>query len=80
MGQEDFRRKLEFISPGGAGRNRVLNKKDFLKLKVNVPSKISEQESIGHFFTEIDHAITFHQSELEKLKQLKQNLLNKLFV
>lgn len=80
VGQEDFRRKLEFISPGGAGRNRVLNKKDFLKLKVNVPSKISEQESIGHFFTEIDHAITFHQSELEKLKQLKQNLLNKLFV
>ncbi|MBM1154106.1 restriction endonuclease subunit S, partial [Enterococcus durans] len=37
VSKEDFRRKLEFISPGGAGRNRVLNKKDFLKLKIFVP-------------------------------------------
>ena len=37
VSKEDFRRKLEFISPGGAGRNRVLNKKDFLKLQIFVP-------------------------------------------
>ena len=61
VGQEDFRRKLEFISPGGAGRNRVLNKQDFLKIKIIVPSQVSEQENIGRFFSNFDDLITLHQ-------------------
>lgn len=35
---ERFHDKLELITPGGAGRNRVMNKTDFLKLIVKVPS------------------------------------------
>ncbi|MDL1964252.1 MAG: restriction endonuclease subunit S, partial [Deltaproteobacteria bacterium] len=37
---------LGLISPGGAGRNRVMSKKDFLKLKVFVPS-LKIQKEIG---------------------------------
>ncbi|WP_350028890.1 restriction endonuclease subunit S [Enterococcus italicus] len=63
VSKENFRRKLEFISPGGAGRNRVLNKKDFLKLKMFVP-KIEEQQKIGSFFKQLDNTIALHQREL----------------
>jgi type I restriction enzyme S subunit len=34
---KQFVYKLGVISPGGAGRNRVLNKNDFLKLRVILP-------------------------------------------
>lgn len=40
----------------------------------------TEQQKIGAFFKSFDDTIALHQHELEKLKQLKQNLLNKLFV
>ena len=38
-----FKYMLDIISPGGAGRNRVLSKTEFLKLKWNLPS-VKEQE------------------------------------
>ena len=80
VSQEEFRQKLELISPGGAGRNRVLSKKDFLKLEVVVPKEIEEQKRIGTFFNELDKTIILHQSKLEKLKQIKKSLLQKMFI
>ena len=41
---------LGLISPGGAGRNRVMNKKDFLKIKVCVPL-IKTQKKIGQILS-----------------------------
>ena len=79
VSKEDFRRKLEFISPGGAGRNRVLNKKDFLKLKIFVP-KIEEQQKIGSFFKQLDDTIALHQRKLDLLKEQKKGYLQKMFV
>ncbi|MGD9475172.1 MAG: restriction endonuclease subunit S [Eubacteriaceae bacterium] len=79
VSQEEFRRKLEFISPGGAGRNRVLNKKDFLKIKVNVPTNIKEQQKIGYFFTQLDDLIALHQQKLTHLQERKKGLLQKMF-
>ena len=79
VSKEDFRRKLEFISPGGAGRNRVLNKKDFLKLKIFVP-KIEEQQKIGSFFKQLDNTIALHQRKLDLLKEQKKGFLQKMFV
>ncbi|MGG5322301.1 restriction endonuclease subunit S [Enterococcus sp. DIV2381] len=78
VSKEDFRRKLEFISPGGAGRNRVLNKKDFLKLKIFVP-KIEEQQKIGNFFKQLDDTIALHQRKLDLLKETKKGFLQKMF-
>ena len=78
--QEDFRRKMELISPGGAGRNRVLNKKDFVKLKLSVPNEIEEQQKIGDFFKQLDDIIALHEQELDTLKQTKKAFLQKMFV
>ncbi|HFI0160955.1 TPA: restriction endonuclease subunit S [Streptococcus suis] len=78
VSQEDFRRKLEFISPGGAGRNRVMNKKDFINLKAVFPSH-PEQETIGTFFSNLDQHITLHQRKLDTLKEQKKTYLKLLF-
>ena len=42
--------------------------------------KHGEQQTIGQFFAAIDHLITLHQRELEKLKNLKKACLEKMFV
>ena len=57
--QEEFRKKMELISPGGAGRNRVLSKRDFVKIPLVVPS-INEQIAIGTFFHTFDKLIESH--------------------
>ena len=44
------------------------------------PSKTDEQRLIGQFFIQLDDLIIFHQRKLEKLKQLKQAMLHKMFV
>jgi len=63
--QKNFRELLDLISPGGAGRNRVLNKKDFLKLTCNIP-KVKEQTKIANFLTAIDDKINHTQKQIEK--------------
>lgn len=42
--------------------------------------KHGEQKTIGQFFAGIDHLITLHQRQLEKLKNIKSALLEKMFV
>lgn len=79
VSQEKFREKLKLISPGGAGRNRVLSKKDFIKLEVEVPRNIEEQTQIGNLFKQLDEAITLHQRKLELMKETKKSLLQKMF-
>ena len=77
--QEAFRQKLELISPGGAGRNRVLNKSDFVNLELAVPS-VSEQAVIGLFFNSLDNQIRNQAQMVERFGQLKNAYLQKLFV
>ena len=40
----------------------------------------AEQKSIGDFLTALDHLITLHQRELEKLQNIKKSMLEKMFV
>jgi len=42
--------------------------------------KHDEQQIIGQFFAAIDHLITLHQRELEKLQNIKKSMLEKMFV
>lgn len=51
----------------------------FAKFDVFMP-KSDEQKLIGSYFSNIDHIITLHQSKLEKLKNLKEAFLEKMFV
>ena len=39
-----------------------------------------EQKSIGHFLTKLSNLITLHQRQVEKLKNIKSALLEKMFV
>lgn len=41
---------------------------------------VEEQEYIGTYFDKLDRLITLQQSKIEKLKQLKKSLLEKMFV
>lgn len=44
------------------------------------PENKKEQTKIGNFFKTLDTLLTFHQSELEKLKNIKKACLEKMFV
>lgn len=75
--QRIFVRKLGLISPGGAGRNRVLSKRDFLRIEVPIPT-IAEQQRIAAVLNGCDREIRLLQSELAALKDQKRGLMQKL--
>lgn len=75
---EKFKYHLWFSSPGGAGRNRVLNINEMLKFIVIIPV-FKEQQKLSSFFDKIDTLISKKQMKLEKIKALKQTLLKKMF-
>lgn len=77
--QKKFRFMLELISPGGAGRNRVMSKKDFLKLNINLPS-LEEQTKIANFLSSLDIKISQNKKALEETQKFKKALLQKMFV
>ena len=75
---EKFRYHLWLSSPGGAGRNKVLNIPEMLEYKISIPSVI-EQQKIAKFLDNLDSIINLNQLKYEKLLNLKQFLLENLF-
>jgi len=73
-----FFHELFLISPGGAGRNRVMNKKDFLKIKISAPRK-PEQQKIAVCLSSLDELIAAHNQKLAALKLHKKGLMQQLF-
>ena len=63
----------------GAKNDMKVSAENALKGPVCFPSRV-EQESISAFFLVLDHLITLHQRELEKLQNIKKSLLEKMFV
>lgn len=76
--QERFKEMLVQISPGGAGRNRVMSKKDFLKLPCNIPS-CEEQQKIAEILMQCDKLIELYQNETDELQKLKKICFCKMF-
>ncbi len=72
-----FKSLMELISPGGAGRNRVLNKKAFLKQNVWLPD-LKTQKFLGDLLDHADYEIAMLEQYLEKLKTQKRGLMQKL--
>ena len=70
---------LKMKKSASAGTMQIVNKTEFSSLTTMVPG-LNEQTKIGKFFKQLDNLITLHQRELEKLKQLKQAMLKKMFV
>ena len=49
-------------------------------MELMMPPTMREQQTIGGFFQQLDHLITLHQRELEKLQNIKKSMLEKMFV
>ena len=62
----------------GSTIKRLYNK-NILETQIALPSS-AEQCLIGDFFEHIDNLITLHQRQVEKLKNIKSALLEKMFV
>ena len=75
--QPRFKYQLDLISPGGAGRNRVLSKKDFLKLEVKIPC-LQEQIVIAQVLQAADKEIQLLKAKTEKLREQKKGLMQVL--
>jgi type I restriction enzyme S subunit len=68
---------LGIVSPGGAGRNRVLSKSAFLELEAPLPS-VDTQERIAAFLDDAEEAIALATKHRQALDQQKRGLMQKL--
>jgi len=71
--------ELGLVSPGGAGRNRVLSKTDFLNLVVSIPS-VDEQKKIAVVLNGIDKETELLKKKLGCLKTQGKGLMQKLLI
>lgn len=69
----DIKKSLQGTSIKGITKNEIISS------KIIIP-KVSEQNKIGSTLFRIDSLITLHQRKLEKLKNIKKSLLEKMFV
>ena len=72
-----FQSQRERLSEGGVRDTLSFNQ--LSEMSINVPEYL-EQEKIGSFFKQMDDAIALYQSKLDKLKSIKQSLLQKMFI
>jgi type I restriction enzyme, S subunit len=75
--QKHFKFLMELISPGGAGRNRVMSKTDFLKLELKMPD-IKEQTAIANILNTASAELTQYQQKLQALQLQKKGLMQQL--
>ena len=57
----------------------AINANDLAEIEVAAPSDESEAQKIGTIFRSIDRLITLHQRKIDKLKNLKKAMLEKMF-
>lgn len=75
---KEFIKRLETVTYG-VRDGRSISFEDFSELGFNVPD-IKEQRKIGKTLTVIDTLIRKLEQKLEKLRNIKQSLLNQMFV
>ena len=73
---QSMRSKLMLLAQGISRFN--ISKKKVMELDASCP-RIEEQRQIGSFFRNLDSLIALHQRKHEKLKTVKQSLLEKMF-
>jgi type I restriction enzyme S subunit len=72
-----FQSQRKRLSEGGVRDTLSFNQ--LSEMLINVPEYL-EQEKIGSFFKQMDDAIALYQLKLDKLKSIKQSLLQKMFI
>lgn len=78
MCSPDFKTQIFQKTGGGAKVN--VNTGWLRKFSFQFSKNIEEQIQIGVFFKNIDNLITLHQRKLEKLKNIKKSMLEKMFI
>lgn len=72
-----FREKIIMLAQGISRYN--ISKNKVMEIDVFIPS-YKEQMEIGKYFRDLDTLITLHQRKLEKLKNIKKSMLEKMFI
>ena len=62
----------------GGGRAK-LNAETLMSIEFRLPC-LQEQYRIGEYLSQLDNLITLHQRKLEKLKNIKKSMLEKMFI
>ena len=77
-----WHKDIRAISAEGARNHGLLNiaPSDFFGTTLKIPQDIEEQKKIGNFFSGLDRLITLHQKKVEQYINLKQSMLEKLFI
>ena len=68
---------IESLLVGGS--RAKLNAETLMSIEFKLPC-LQEQYRIGEYLAQLDHLITLHQRELEKLQNIKKSMLEKMFV
>jgi type I restriction enzyme S subunit len=78
----NWHKEIAVRAAEGARNHGLLNisANDFFDTALKYPRARSEQAQIGRFFKQLDNLITLHQRKLEKLKNVKKAMLDKMFV
>ena len=71
------KKKIDNITTGNTIKHILAS--DMQEFIVDITS-YDEQEKIARYFQNLDHLITLHQRKLEKLKNIKKSMLEKMFV
>lgn len=74
---ENIRNKIILLAQGISRYN--ISKNKMMDISISIPNS-EEQEKIGAFFSKLDKLITLQQRKVEKLKNIKKALLNKMFI
>ena len=74
---ENYSKKLSNIA--GQTATAIINKTQFENFRIPVPNDV-ESKKIGMYYIKLENYIAIHQRKLEQLKNLKQTLLNKMFI
>ena len=74
---EAFQKMIEKYQEGGVRLYFYYDKLCMCSLPM--PS-LAEQQKIGSYFQSLDNLITLHQRKVEKLKNIKKSMLQKMFV
>lgn len=65
----------------GAGSTFVeVSGKQMANMTISIPATMGEQRQIGTYFRNLDNLIILHQRKLEKLKNIKKSMLEKMFI
>ncbi len=79
MSSSWYTKFINVFAAGGNGAIGNLNKNDLDEQVILIPDD-AEQIKIGEYFAALDNLITLHHRKLEKLEQIKQAMLHKMFV